>query len=521
MVDEIIVNEEFIAEMNKFREPNKEVGLFKACSENVVVFAEYMLGLRLYAWQVKFLTDIQQSVDNPDEFHPEYVAITSRQIGKSTAVAVLSLWAAVFNKYPGTVKNSTIIGITSASDIQAKKLLNEIRGLLRVGDVYMRDKYKDETGKPKFGYVDAKGRYVGLFDNLLSVEEANNTQQITFKVYDDAMGEFLRGSKAGSVIKSYPPTSSILGETFTMVIIDEAGKTDKVTDQFFYDYIYPTGNSTNAIRIYASTPWVSSGFFYRMVDPDDNFSVTVSYNVYLFTVDAIQLENPRYHQTVMKTVTQLRDDGKLDEVQRAYYCRFVKGISSFFEPEHVLNCFQPDLEMVETSTLPCDIGVDFGAQKTSKSSLCVAHLAEDGRIIRLYDRLYDNGQDLNIVQDIADLQKKFNIQRIVPDDCAAGAFMIAEMKQKGWNVHPMNFKADKVKKYSAFRQSLRKGMVWSYPDTHLKTEMLSLEYTEGVRSTLIKHAPGYSDDAIDSFIMSCYFFLQEESGMKFYDPDDY
>ena len=71
----------------------------------------------------------------------------------------------------------------------------------------------------------------------------------------------LAGSKVGSVIKSYPPTTGVLGETFTIVVIDEAGLSEKISDQFFYETVYPTGNKNNAIRIYTSTPWVPSGFF--------------------------------------------------------------------------------------------------------------------------------------------------------------------------------------------------------------------------------------------------------------------
>jgi hypothetical protein len=103
MVEYLSVDEKFLAEMDLKRIPNKDVGLFQACSENVVVFAELMLGIRLYGWQVKFLSEIQDAIDNDNQLQQEFVANTSRQIGKSTAVAVLSIWATVFNKYPVTI----------------------------------------------------------------------------------------------------------------------------------------------------------------------------------------------------------------------------------------------------------------------------------------------------------------------------------------------------------------------------------------------------------------------------------
>ncbi|RLG44381.1 MAG: hypothetical protein DRN81_04700, partial [Thermoproteota archaeon] len=241
-LNETIVDEEFIERMDEYRKPPKGIGIMQACSDNIVLFAEKMLGIKLYAWQVYFLTKIIKGDKR------EHVALTSRQIGKSTAVAIFCLWSAIFNKYPGGIHNNTIPGIISASDVQAKKLLYEMKKFMRSGDAYMNDNYKDEEGKPRFGEE--------FFTNLLDDSEPNNTTTITFQKHKESFGPYvLAGSKIGSVIKSYPPTSAVLGETFTIVIEDEAGKTDKLSDQFHYDYAYPTGNSTDAIRIYTSTPW--------------------------------------------------------------------------------------------------------------------------------------------------------------------------------------------------------------------------------------------------------------------------
>jgi len=502
------VTKEFIEEMKKFREPNKKAGLIEACSENIIVFCEYMLGLKLYAWQVSFLNKIQ----NADSLQRSFVAITSRQIGKSTALAVYSIWSCTFNKHPGTISNNTIFGIVSASDIQAKKLLYEIKKFMRIGDRYIEKTYTDDEGNPLFGK--------NFFSDLLDDNEPNNTTTITFKPYKESVhGEFLlKGSDSGSVIKSYPPTSSVLGETFTVVVIDEAGKTDKITDQFFYDYMYPTGNSTNAIRIYTSTPWVSSGFFYRIVNPDGNYDDSDT-DVVTFTVDAIKLENPKYYDTVMKTVNELNKDGKTDEVQRAYYCRFVKGESNYFHPDKVMDMFTNEYQQVEGYVKECDMGVDFGGQVTSRSVITISALDDEGKVHRLYRRAYQVGKDNNLIADIDDLRSRFNIQRIIPDDCPQGDYLIREMEDRGWNVQRMNFRSEKIKKYGAFRSSLNRGDIISFDDDELKTEMLALEIAEGSRQSKIQHAPGYTDDLIDSFIMSCYFFVQEEGGFKVFDYD--
>ena len=508
----IEVDEKFIKDMNKHRKPDKSLGLIGACSKNVVVFAERMLGLRLYAWQVYFLEKTQKAMEVRGVQTKEYLAMTSRQIGKSTAVAILALWACVFNKYPGTVSTHTIFGITSASDVQAKKLLYEIKKFIRLGDGYMKRTYKEDN-KPMFGE--------SFFTDLLDEHEPNNTTTVTFKAYNEEVhGEYLLlSSLAGSVIKSYPPTSSVLGETFTVVVIDEAGKTDKISDQFFYDYIYPTGNSTNAVRIYLSTPWVSSGFFYRLVDPDSSFGSS-STDLSVFTVDAIKLEAPEYYQTVMNTVEQLNKDGKKDEVQRAYYCRFVKGEQSYFNPDKVFDAFTHEHDMVFSYNGFCDMGVDFGGKVNSKTVITISELTPEGKVRRLYHKAYEVDNDETLIDDMEDLMKHFNVQRVIPDDCPAGHYLIKEMEAKGWDVQPMNFRSDKVKKYGAFRSMLNNGKIESYKDEALQTEMLAMEYTHHSRQSIIAHAPGYTDDLIDSFVMSAYFYLVEEGGFKVFNWEE-
>lgn len=510
---EIQVNEEFIKRMNEYRKKPEGKGLLLACSESVVLFSEYMLGLKLYAWQVYFLVMLQKALED-GSLPREYLALTSRQIGKSTAVSVFALWACTFNKKPGTLHNNTVVGVISATDVQAKKLLNEIKKLIKAGDKFMEITYLDPDGNPKFGKK--------FFTSLLDDKEANNTTTVTFKQHTKNFGELLLfGSNSGSVIKSYPPTDSVLGETFTIVVEDEAGKSDKISDQFHYEYVYPTGNSTNAVRVYTSTPWVTSGFFYRLADPSNEYQDHPAERV-MFTIDAIKIENPEYYENVKtKVIDVMNRDGKTDEVQRAYYCRFVKGELAYFDNQRVAKIFSNRYQMLNTFKEPCDMGIDFGGQVISRTVITITAFNEEKKqITRLFHKVYDVGKDLSLLSDVEELMKRFNIQRIIPDDCPAGWHLIEQMKLKGWDVNPMNFRTDKVKKYGAFRASLNRGEIESYEDADLRTEMLALEFSQGSKQSVIQHAPGYTDDLIDSFVMSCYFFVQEDGGFKYYDMSD-
>lgn len=502
MTNALVVDQVFIENMQRFRKPPSGMGLLQACSMNPVLFAERMLGIKPYAWQVQAMMDIVDAIEGKS-WTNEFAWITSRQIGKSTAIAMVSIWMCVFNKYPGTVHENTIVGITSASDVQAKKLLYEVKKLLRKGDRYMEEKYGDAFQKE-------------FFSKLLDDNEPNNTTTISFKAWKESKhGEYLlKNSKSGSVIKSYPPTSAVLGETFTVVIIDEAGMSDRIPDEFYYDFVYPTGNSTNAIRINASTPWQASGFFYRLVDPDGVFGDSPARKL-VFDIDAIKIENPDYHKTVMKIVDQMNSDGKRDETQRAYYVRFVKGEKSYFDPLKVRAVFDKTMAPVQSYSKPCDMGIDFGGQVKSRTVITISDFDMETKTIRrLYEKSYGVQKDLSLLDDVAALLKQFNVQRIIPDDCPEGDHFIRIMKEKGWNVQPMNFRKEKVKKYGAFRVSLNKGLVKSYEDDKLRVEMLALEQAEGSKQSVIQAAPGYTDDLIASFVLSAYFFVQEENGVK-------
>ena len=121
------------------------------------------------------------------------------------------------------------------------------------------------------------------------------------------------------------------------------------------------------------------------------------------------------------------------------------------------------------------------------------------------------------MDDIEYLKTRFNVQRIIPDQCPAGQYQIRLMQDKGWDIHPMSFRSDKVAKYGAFRAKLNKGKIQSYEDPDLRCEMLALENSSTSRQSVIIAPPGYSDDMIDSFVMSSYFYIDEEDkGFKFF-----
>jgi hypothetical protein len=522
---ETIVDEQFIAEMDAHSKPQSN-RMIEECSKNLILFSEKMLGFKLRAWQKKASVILMEVCNEPDmakqrSLKKKLVLLTSRQIGKTEWVAVASLWLCVFNKYPGHLPNNpaqaTLIAMISITDEQAGKMLKRTRKMLVRADRFMA-KYVDDNKVPMFGSQ--------FFTGLLDESEANNARNMTFKPWkESAHGPFLlRGSLSGSTISCLPPTGRALGDTYSVMFVDEAGRGDYMTDDFHNSDLYPIGDALDAIRVYTSTPWQSSGFFYKMVNPDGLYEDDSNVIVLCFTIDAIRLEDPDRYNKQLIEIERRRLDGEHDDVARSYYCRFVKGQSSYFDPAKVHAAFE-EYEMFNAFPGKCDLGIDYGGQVKSRTVVTISAFNERTKqISRIYHRVYPVGQDLSLLSDLEELQKRFNIQRIVPEDCPAGDHINRLMAEKGWNIMLFNPRAEKVKKYGAFRASLNRGEIKSYQDNLLKSEMLAMEYSQASKQSVLQHAPGMTDDAIDSFVMSCFFFVQEEGNrirfINFGDTDE-
>lgn len=508
--------------MNKLRATPGKGNLLELCSGSVVLFAEKMLGLTLYSWQVKFLTMMQDSLEN--KTHNITAAITSRQIGKSTSVAVFALWCIVFNKKPGTIHNNTNVLIVSRSDEQARKLLREIRKHYRHGDRFMNQKYVDSDGKPLFGATGDDGKPIGFFTSLLSKDDPNNATLITLQHHkEEKHGKYLlAGSNYGSSIICSAPTPAVLGYTFSVGIVDEAGH-ETIRDEFWYDELLPTGDSTDAMWVFTSTPWKPTGFFYEYIDPYDEFGSDIYTNRIMFSIEALQNDDneraKKQYAAVRKNIEeQYETKGRFAEIKRGWYCEFVKGDNNFFDPDKVHGVFDASKSMVYSYDGVCDMGVDFGGSGKSHTVITISTLDDDNNIIRLYHKRYEVDKDITLLSDIEELKGKFNIQRIVVDDCPAGWDRIKQMETiRYWNVVRFQFRKDKVSRYAAFKDKVYTGRVISYEDDDLKKEMLALENAKDTRQSFIQAARGYTDDLIDSWLISSYNYLEDTSvKFKFY-----
>ena len=445
----------------------------KYARENPVLMAYYMLNVKPYDYQWHFFKQIltQERV----------LVVKGRQLGFTTAIAMFSLWAAFFNKFPSGVGKNTKIGIISKEDDAAKKVLLTIRDLLHDGDAWMSSLLK---GRKEWSQ--------NFFTNRL--KEPNTTEVITFK--------------NGSFIKSYPPTAKVRGNSFDLVFVDEAAflRTED-PEGFFFKVVEPTTVATNGKIVVLSTPNGQGNYFYNLADPN-NILQEHPYKrfFYHYTIS----ESPKYLSFVQKQ-KEIMD---FNMWSQEYCCDFVNSAARFFIPDKVRSSVDEIINQTDYSGREVVVGVDFGMTH-SRTVIAVA-LKEADKIKLVEIIRFDAGEDVNkVIPKIEVLMKKYRVNEVVPDDCPQGNAIINQMSKKGWNVKPFNFTSSKNAAYVSFRSKLNSGKISLLKNDDLLREMLELRQEETKQAKLSIHKPtSGTDDMIDATIMACSPFLEDEDMLR-------
>lgn len=470
-------NEDFEA-WNERRVRTSAVQLSKS-KKDTFYYSVNQLGIVPLMWQMKMW-------DLLDAGKKRIIVCTPRQIGKSLALSVFALKAIDMNVFPSGVDKRTRVGIISATEEQSKKLMSTIRELIVVGDKHV----ELMTG----------GKVKGYFSNKIdkSMSASNNKSAITFT--------------NGNQIICLPPTNRVRGYSFSYLFIDEGAFVED--NSIFFDCFEPTVSTTNGTICITSTPNGQQGFFYELFDPEDK-QVTHEYE--RVWINYRDIENKDIVDSIEQKKINYYATGKEKHFEQEYEAKFTVQVTAFFESSDVDKMFQVAINKYDSYEGECDLAIDFG-MVNSHTVITVCRYTDLGCIERIYSYRYPFGTDDHIIEDIRELKKRFNIQRVIPDDCAEGYYKIQEMVKIGWRVTPMSFKAEKLAKYSEFRSWLRQGKIKSFKDPVLEFEMKGLQEEESVRTTKIHKPSGGTDDMIDSFVMACYHYLERGSvGLKVYD----
>ena len=435
-------------------------------------FMFHQLGLRPYYFQHMMYREVKHGTK-------KIIVCSSRQIGKSIAVAVLALWAASYNCYPSGVGKNTKVGIVSASDEQAKKLMAEIKKLMLIGDVWLKKAWNVEK----------------FFTSKISTEDTNTKKHISFI--------------DGSFIKCFPPTDAARGETLDLLIIDEGAFVDK---EVFKESIEPTTSSTGKRIIITSTPKGQSGFFYETFDPED---VQSSHEYKRFWFPYTSCEDTERVTDLNKQKALASINGNIRSFQQEYEAMFTVDNEAFFDSAKVDACINDNLtQEVEWKTTDCVLGIDYGL--TICHSVLTISTCEKGVIRPLFQYAYPLSSDDNlIVKDIDDLALRFNIVKIIPDDCPQGNSINQHLVNRGYDVEPFNFRSDQAsgernRGYYQLRQALNSGRVIMPRIPELITELKQLQEIKLAINVKICKPTGGHDDRADSFLMSCIPFLRVE-----------
>ena len=474
---------------------DESMGLFEQCSKDICFFTKHLLQLDITSFQAFVLRRLQLAVEGRVDFR-EVGLLAARQVGKTDGVIVpFNLWMALFNKSP-IENSSTRCLIFSASKEQGEDLIDRCKTRLEAADGRLSRIDQDKFGDNFFGA-------------LLDAGDVSNATMMRFPSSDQKYGDWLFGdSLVGSSIETSTPSQTSLGDTGSCVTIDE---TAIVTDEFYWDVAFPFTQSVDGVSLLTSTPQRNKNFFYDYCEQscsgeDDGF--------YCFDIDGIRVERPVYHENVLKRVEKQQSMGRGGSVDRNYLCKWTDEAGTFFKQGNIQRMFSPDLDMVDPGDFDgvVDVGVDFGGTTSSHTVITVSHLGEDGCIRRVWHKRYEINKTDSLFEDLLWVRSSFDVQRWIPDDCPQGWDTIKRMEKEGFNLHPMNFSRDKLKKFESFKRFLRTGRVKSYEDDVLHGELKNLVAKELRRTTRLEPIGGATDDLVDSFVMSCYFFLNDDVG---------
>ena len=445
------------------------------CAADPTKFAYFVLGIIPYSYQYMFLEKIRDGARN-------IIMISSRQLGKTTLLAIFALWAAYYNVYPSGIYKNTKIVIVSRGEQQATDILSNIKRMIEMGD-------------HKFA-VRTSGQVTNVISSELADNQPQTASQITFK--------------NGSSIRSYPPTDRVRGSTADVLVLDECAFID---EDLFFKILEPTTSAVRGLTIMTSTPNGQQGLGYKIFDPNNE----KPNNPYVrFWIPWWYCENDAQKKDIEDKKERWIADGKIKDFQQEYEAKFTVTESNFFESDKVDDSVDSDLSYVlNWHSEPCSLGIDYG-WKSSKTALTVVSKAPDGKVrVRFHHAYPNDGTDVNILNDVQDLKKRFTLKWVVPDDCAMGYQTNQKMINLGLPVKLFNFRTDqnageRNRGYYILRAAMYNGRVKLVKDYEMLKELKMLLEIKKMINVTIKSPDGENDDRADSLCMACFPFISDQ-----------
>lgn len=438
------------------------------------IFAKWYLGITPYDYQDQVLNDTSSRI----------IVCSSRQIGKTYVVVIKALHYAIFHP------NSKVL-VFSKSGRQSKKFMRQMKeimfdGIRHMHSIIDKQNYNIEEKPPLFP-VDIDGK------------KPDNQEEFSLT--------------NGSTIYSLPPTDSSRGQTGDLVIVDEAAF---VPDDIFDLIIEPTVRHTGGTIILLSTPNGQKGFFFRYFDPADdkdhhayarywwNWEICPEPNVKKQTeekkLDLMPVEPLKFHQE--------------------YEAQFTTDADAFFNAKKVEAGTDHNLDIqVQDHESDITCGIDYGETK-SRTVVTLVRFDQELMLVHpIYQREFPSGYDNSRLSSfLDDLEVHFKIKGYVVDDCPGGDVVNRQLENKGKVVYRFNFTKEKLNAYYKFRAGLYRADN-DKEFNHVRIPFIPQLIAQINAMQMAENKMGYysiskpvggNDDRVDSLVMACYPYLNEE-----------
>lgn len=480
------IPEKYIEDYDSYFEVDRLKNLFSgdifvAMRTHPVYFMWYGHGIKLRADQIY---EIDQMLKKQ-----KVITISARQRGKTFIRQVFIYWASFYNKYPQGFDRTTKTIIISHTDDEAQRYISEIEKMVEIGDERI---YKLFKGVSKYKSYFSK-TLPRKNDGRIGTPK-RNTSQTAFK-----------SDSGWCVIQAFPPTNRARGKPASILILDEVSSWNEYTGDdkdVYYSIINPMKNTSPNCKIFpTSTPKRPAGLFYDLCPIDGR---DTGYE--MIWIPYFEVKDEFYRKNCEADKEQYIKDGEYDRFRQEYLAEFIAvGETFFLKDEHIDKVFNEDYDMIVKSNLHTFAGVDFGGSRNSHSVITVVYYDKDNdKIYRLYHLKYGIAKDSTLVEDILEINKRFNVQKWFIDSQGAGSTTYANLEEKlgGNKLIEIVFAKSKRDMYNLFRIACFRNKIKSYRDINLEREFNAF-------TPDYKAMKGETDDMLDSFVLPCYYIIND------------
>lgn len=391
--------------------------------ENPSAFVAEVIGVEAFSYQAEFM-------DNPSD---RKCFVSGRQVGKSRTCAWLALHRAV------THPNETVL-ITADALRQSSELFSQIRS--EMSQAGFSD---DQWG------VDRDTQTIVEFDN-------------------DSRILCLPTGRNGNKIRGY---------TADYIIVDEAAF---IEDKIFEDVLEPMTFVTDGTIVLASTPWGTSGYFYRKATHPDWYSTYDPDSGGISSTD-----NPEIDHT---KIEEFKEGKTRTQIKQEVEGEFVEDGSSFFPTDLIRDQM---VTSVERETDDVYLGADIAG--TGQDETVFVLVDGSGNVFSIEP--HPNVGVIEAAKRINALDAHYGFEHIVIDQNGLGEGTVETLKDRIDYNRVTGIKWSTPKKqsvYQTLKAEMEAGNVVFPHDEKLRTQMENLGFSKTRNGNLSIQPKGNGHD---------------------------